>query len=140
MYYTTESNGRINVMNELATEIGQLSEKELNSLILKSKKQIKKIKTKQTLELNSKDIDVMRVADAVRTLSKQKKVAPATALIAVAKSMRITITANRKPRAEAEVKYRHPDDENKTWKGFGKRPLWLVEELKNGRALEAFLV
>jgi len=127
-------------MNEIATEIGQLSEKELNSLILKSKKQIKKIKTKQTLELNSKDTDVMHVADAVRTLSKQKKVAPATALIAVAKSMRITITANRKPRAEAEVKYRHPSDENKTWKGFGKRPLWLVEELKNGRDLEEFLV
>lgn len=126
-------------MNELSTELGQLSEKELNSLISKSKKQIKKLKTKQTLELNSKDEDVMHVANAVRMLSKQKRVAPA-ALVAVAKSMRISVTATRKPRAEAQVKYRHPYDDDKTWKGFGKRPLWLVEELKHGRTLEEFLV
>ncbi|NOQ94020.1 MAG: H-NS histone family protein [Methylophaga sp.] len=127
-------------MNELSTELGQLSEKELQSLISKSKKQIKKLKVKKTSELNSKDTDVMLVADAVRSLSKQKKVSPSVALIAVAKSMRISITASRKPRVEAEIKYQHPSDEGKTWKGFGKRPLWLVEELNNGMELATFRV
>ncbi|MDC9724406.1 MAG: H-NS histone family protein [Gammaproteobacteria bacterium] len=128
------------MMNELSTELGQLSEKELQSLISKSKKQIKKLKVKKTSELNSKDVDVMLVADAVRALSKQKKVSPSVALTAVAKSMRISITASRKPRIEAEIKYQHPDDENKTWKGFGKRPLWLVEELNKGQELAIFRV
>jgi len=128
------------MMNELSTELGQLSEKELQSLISKSKKQIKKLKTKQTSDLNSKDLDVMHVADAVRALAKQKKVSPAVALTAVAKSMRISITASRKPRAEAEIKYRHPNDVNKTWKGFGKRPLWLVDEINSGRELNDFRV
>ena len=127
-------------MNELSTELGQLSEKELQSLISKSKKQIKKLKVKKKSELNSKDTDVMLVADAVRALSKQKKVSPSVALTAVAKSMRISITASRKPRVEAEIKYQHPEDENKTWKGFGKRPLWLVEELNKGQELATFRV
>ena len=127
-------------MSELPTELGQLSEKELQSLIHKSKKQIKKLKTKQTSVLNSKDVDVMFVADAVRALAKQKKVIPTVALTAIAKSMRISITTKRKPRAEAEIKYRHPTDNTKTWKGFGKRPLWLVEELNNGQKLTAFRV
>jgi len=127
-------------VSELPTELGQLSEKELQSLIYKSKKQIKKLKTKQTAVLNSKDADVMSVADTVRALAKQKKVVPAVALTAIAKSMRISITAKRKPRAEAEIKYRHPTDKTKTWKGFGKRPLWLVEEIGNGRALTDFRV
>jgi len=127
-------------VSELPTELGQLSEKELQYLISKSKKQIKRLKTKQSSVLNSKDSDVMQVADAVRALAKQKRVVPAVALTAVAKSMRISITAKRKPRAEAEIKYQHPDDKTKTWKGFGKRPLWLVDELNNGCALDDFRV
>jgi len=127
-------------VDALVTELDQLSEKELENLISKTKKQIKKLKIKQTSELNSKDIDVMHVADAVRALAKQKKVAPAIALTAVAKSMRISITAKRKPRAEAEIKYQHPKDNSKTWKGFGKRPLWLVDELNQGQALADFRV
>jgi len=127
-------------VSELPTELGQLSQKELQHLISKSKKQIEKLKIKHISVLNSKDPDVMHVADAVRALAKQKKVAPAVALTAVAKSMRISITAKRKPRAEAEIKFQHPDDKTKTWKGFGKRPLWLVEELNSGRVLGDFRV
>ena len=128
-------------MSELQTTgLGKLSEKELQSLIFKSKKQIKKLKIKKRSVLNSKDTDVMHVADAVRALAKQKKVAPAVALTAVAKSMRISITAKRKPRAEAKIKFQHPSDKTKTWKGFGKRPLWLVDELKSGKALDDFRI
>lgn len=127
-------------MSELPTELGELSEKELQHLIFKSKKQIKRLKIKHSSELNSKDADVMQVADALRALAKQKKVAPVVALTAVAKSMRISITAKRKARAEADIKYQHPNDKTKTWKGFGKRPLWLVEELSSGRGLEDFRV
>ncbi len=127
-------------MEKLQTELAQLSEKELQRLICNSKKQIKKLKTKKLSGLNSKDSDVGLVADAVRALSKQKRVSPSDALTAVAKAMRISITASRKPRAEADIKYRHPDDNDKTWKGFGKQPLWLVEELGNGFRLADFEV
>lgn len=121
-------------------DLNQLSEQELQKLILQSKKQIKKLKTKQSSELNSKDADVIAVADHVRKLAKNKKVSPAAALMAVAKNMRIGIQAVRKTRVSSQIKYRHPEDASKTWKGFGKRPLWLVAELNAGGKLEDFKV
>ena len=123
-----------------ALDLNNLSEQELQKLINQSKKQIKKLKTKKVAELNSKDADVVAVADAVRHLAKAKKVTPAEALSAVAKNMRVGMTASRKTRSESAVKYRHPQDPSKTWKGFGKRPLWLNDELKRGRKLEDFKV
>ncbi len=123
-----------------ALQLEKLSEQELQKLINQSKRQIKKLKTKKLVELNSKDDDVIAVADAVRALAKAKKVTPAEALTAVAKNMRVGLVGTRKPRAESADKYRHPDDPQKTWKGFGKRPLWLVEELNRGRTLEEFKI
>lgn len=121
-------------------DLKSLSEQELQNLINQSKKQIKKLKTKKQDTLTSKDADVVAVADAVRQLAKTKKVTPAVALSAVAKNMRVAMTPQRKARAAADVKYRHPHDPSKTWKGFGKRPLWLVEELNRGKRLEDFSV
>ena len=72
-----------------ALDLNNLSEQELQKLINQSKKQIKKLKTKKVAELNSKDADVVAVADAVRHLAKAKKVTPAEALSAVAKNMRV---------------------------------------------------
>lgn len=59
--------------NLSALQLEKLSEQELQKLISQSKKQIKKLKTKKVTELNSKDSDVVAVADAVRTLAKEKK-------------------------------------------------------------------
>ncbi len=123
-----------------ALDLNNLSEQELQKLINQSKKQIKKLKTKKVAELNSKDPGVVAVADAVRNLAKTKKVTPAEALSAVAKNMRVGMTASRKTRSQSEIKYRHPQDASKTWKGFGKRPIWLNDELKRGRKLEEFKI
>ena len=41
-----------------------------------------------------------------------------------------------KPAAkEVAVKYRHPDDPSQTWTGRGKRPLWVVQALADGKTL-----
>lgn len=121
-------------------DLNKLSEQELQRLIEQSKKQMQKLKKQKSATLNSRDPDVAIAADTVRNLAKQKKVTPAVALAAVAKNMRIAIQTKRKARAETAVKYRHPDFPEKTWKGAGKRPLWLVEELNKGRSLDEFKV
>lgn len=121
-------------------DLNSLSEQELEKLITQSRQQIKKLKSRQAAQLDSRDPDVVEVADAVRALAKAKKVAPAVAVTAVAKNMRVGLSAKRKPRKQGEVKYRHPQDPSKTWKGFGKRPLWLAEELEKGRSLDDFRV
>ena len=34
---------------------------------------------------------------------------------------------------KSKVRYRHPDNYSQTWAGRGRKPFWLVEELKNKR-------
>lgn len=121
-------------------KLQDLSEKDLQKLINQSKKQIKKLKTQKNTTLNSRDADVAATADQVRALAKNKKVSPADALAAVAKNMRVAMVPKRKARAESPVKYRDPANPQNTWKGFGKRPIWLNEALKQGKKLDDFKV
>ena len=37
-------------------------------------------------------------------------------------------------------KYRNPGDASETWSGRGKKPLWLVAQLKMGRQIDDFLI
>ncbi len=37
-----------------------------------------------------------------------------------------------------KVRYRHPDDNSKTWVGRGRKPFWLADELAAGRSLVEF--
>lgn len=128
-------------MNELSSlKLQDLSEKDLQKLINQSKKQIKKLKTQKNTNLNSRDADVAAVADQVRELAKNKNVSPADALLAVAKNMRVAMVPKRKARSESPVKYRDPANPQNTWKGAGKRPIWLNEALKKGKKLEDFKV
>lgn len=128
-------------MQELSNlNLQDLSEKDLQKLLNQSKKQIKKLKTPKNSELNSRDTDVVAVADQVRELAKEKRVSSAEALTAVAKNMRVGVVAKRKMRAESPVKYRDPNNPQNTWKGAGKRPIWLNEALKQGKKLEDFKV
>lgn len=38
------------------------------------------------------------------------------------------------------IRYCHPDDHSKTWCGLGRRPFWLENELKAGKAIEDFAI
>jgi len=40
----------------------------------------------------------------------------------------------------AKVKFRDPDDPNKTWAGRGRKPAWLVDAIAEGRNIEDFRV
>lgn len=46
----------------------------------------------------------------------------------------------RVKRGPVAVKYRNPKDSSQTWTGRGRKPNWLVAELKRGAKLEAFVV
>lgn len=42
----------------------------------------------------------------------------------------------RKVRKPVAPKYQNPDDSTLTWTGRGRRPLWVEEQLNNGKTLE----
>lgn len=121
-------------------DVNKLSKKDLESLIQKSKRQLKRIETEEKRPtLKSSDERVVAIANQVRTLADDLKLPKKEALKAVAGNLRISVDG-AKGGASFNVKYRHPDDPRKTWAGTGARPKWLKDELDKGRSLEDFRV
>ena len=48
--------------------------------------------------------------------------------------------SGRRPYPPVLPKYRNPDRPSETWAGRGKRPRWLVAQLKSGRRIEDFRI
>ena len=44
------------------------------------------------------------------------------------------------PKGSGVAKYRNPKDTSQTWTGRGRKPNWLVEAVKKGTKIEAFVV
>jgi DNA-binding protein H-NS len=42
----------------------------------------------------------------------------------------------RRPYPKVEQKFKHPEDQKKTWSGRGKQPRWVIDFLASGRSLE----
>ena len=51
-----------------------------------------------------------------------------------------TPVSGRRPYPPVSPKYRNPDQPSETWAGRGKRPRWLVAQLKSGRRIEDFSI
>jgi DNA-binding protein H-NS len=54
--------------------------------------------------------------------------------------LRSKSNGDKRPYPQVFPKYRNPKNEGETWSGRGKRPRWLVAELKDGRELVDFLI
>jgi DNA-binding protein H-NS len=46
----------------------------------------------------------------------------------------------RRPYPTVHPKYRNPNKPSETWSGRGKRPRWLVAELRSGKRLDDFRI
>ena len=49
-------------------------------------------------------------------------------------------SSGRRPYPPVLAKYFNPDQPSETWSGRGKRPRWLVAQLKSGRRVEDFRI
>jgi DNA-binding protein H-NS len=50
------------------------------------------------------------------------------------------VVSERRPYPPVLPKYFNPDQPSETWSGRGKRPRWLVKQLKSGRRVEDFRI
>ena len=50
------------------------------------------------------------------------------------------VASGRRPYPPVLPKYFNPDQPSETWSGRGKRPRWLVAQLKSGRRVEDFRI
>jgi len=51
-----------------------------------------------------------------------------------------TPVSGHRPYPPVSPKYRNPDQPSETWAGRGKRPRWLVAQLRSGRRIEDFSI
>ena len=56
------------------------------------------------------------------------------------KQLQTPVVLGRRPYPPVLPKYFNPDQPSETWTGRGKRPRWLVKQLKSGRRVEDFRI
>ena len=56
------------------------------------------------------------------------------------KRLQTPVASGRRPYPPVLPKYFNPDQPSETWTGRGKRPRWLVAQLKSGRRIEDFKI
>ena len=56
------------------------------------------------------------------------------------KRLQTPVASGRRPYPPVLPKYFNPDQPSETWTGRGKRPRWLVAQLKSGKRVEDFTI
>ena len=56
------------------------------------------------------------------------------------KLLQTPVVSGRRPYPPVPPKYRNPDQPSETWAGRGKRPRWLVKQLKSGKRIDDFRI
>ena len=71
-------------------------------------------------------------AERARLEERLRKIAPAGGTIHVG--------GQRRPYPKVLPKYQNPRNRSETWAGRGKRPRWLVAQLRSGKKIEDFQI
>ena len=56
------------------------------------------------------------------------------------KLLQTPVASGRRPYPPVPPKYRNPDQLSETWAGRGKRPRWLLKQLKSGKRIDDFRI
>jgi DNA-binding protein H-NS len=77
----------------------------------------------------------LELSDVLRRKIQSMKVQLEDRLV----QLRVPATAHR-PYPEVQPKYRNPDRPSETWAGRGKKPRWLVAQLRLGKRIDEFRI
>jgi len=77
----------------------------------------------------------VKVSQLLQQKIQQEKLQPEERLM----QLQISVSG-RRPYPPVLPQYRNPDQPSETWTGRGKRPRWLVAQLKSGRRIEDFRI
>jgi len=103
------------------TEYQDLSEHELQAVIVNAEKALKNMQASKRKEVMAQIKELAASVDVIVEIHETEK-----------KSVR--------KGAKVAIKYRHPDDFNKTWTGRGVAPKWMQELLNAGHQRSEFEV
>jgi DNA-binding protein H-NS len=100
--------------------------------------QLNKLSYNELLNLKNK-IDVAKAQKKVQERAALKaKIADMAATSGFDVAELFGGNTTRKSSGKVAVKYANPKDPTQTWTGRGRKPLWMVAELKKGKKQESF--
>ena len=102
------------------TEYQNLSERELQAVIESAEKALKNKQSNKRKEVIAQIKELAASIDVIVEIHEPEKRSPA------------------RKGAKVAIKYRHPDDQNKTWTGRGVAPRWMQELLSAGHQRSEF--
>ena len=85
------------------------------------------------------------VAKSIETYEDRRKSSAIAALEERARELgfnflELTGLVVKKPRSPAAAKYRNPDNTDETWSGRGRKPVWYVAQIENGKSPADMLI
>jgi DNA-binding protein H-NS len=76
------------------------------------------------------------IASILSTKMKAEKLKLEKWLVELGHGLGETLVRQRRPYPKVHLKFRNPQPPHETWSGRGRRPRWVNELLKAGRAME----
>lgn len=104
-----------------------------------------------THDLNSLSLGDLKslqksISKAIAEFDDREKSAARSALEAHAKELGFALSdlfdvaPQKKTRKSPEAKYRHPENQDVTWSGRGRKPRWFIENIESGKSADSMAI
>lgn len=112
-------------------DIGMLSLRELNSLLVAAEQRKKLLSSRRPLAVVRRELIAFAASHgyAIEELFDVRTIPSA-----------VRDEPKRRKRVKVAAKYRDPENKRNTWSGRGRMPSWLVTKTKRGQAAADFLI
>ena len=124
----------------MTIDLGNLSSKELDTLITKAKKRKVALKKRKPAAAVRRKISALAKAEGYTVAELFGGAGAAGATGRAGRAPRKASATKGRKLGKVAPKYRNPAKPSETWTGRGKQPRWMAAETAKGRKVEDFLI
>ena len=124
----------------MTIDLGNLSSKELDTLITKAKKRKVALKKRKPAAAVRRKISALAKAEGYTVAELFGGAGAAGATGRAGRAPRKASATKGRKLGKVAPKYRNPAKPSETWTGRGKQPRWRAAETAKGRKVEDFLI
>lgn len=124
----------------MTIDLGNLSSKELDTLITKAKKRKVALKKRKPAAAVRRKISALAKAEGYTVAELFGGAGTAGTTGRAGRAPRKASSTKGRKLGKVAPKYRNPAKPSETWTGRGKQPRWMAAETAKGRKVEDFLI
>ena len=124
----------------MTIDLGNLSSKELDTLITKAKKRKVALKKRKPAAAVRRKISALAKAEGYTVAELFGGAGAAGTTGRAGRAPRKASSTKGRKLGKVAPKYRNPAKPSETWTGRGKQPRWMAAETAKGRKVEDFLI